>query len=251
MKFARYEAHGEAADGVVEGDAVLQMTASPFEDYQVTDHSHGLSEVRLLAPCSPGKIVAIGLNYKSHLGDREPPEVPEPFLKTPSAVISPGEAIVIPQDATEVQEEGELTVVIGKRCKGASSSDALSYVLGYTCGNDVSGRQWQRDDLQWWRAKSSDTFAPLGPFIVSDLDPGNLDLQARVNGKVVQESNTSDLLHDVPRIIEFVSRVMTLEAGDVIMTGTPGHPADLNPGDTVEIEIEGIGVLSNPVKAEA
>ena len=130
--------------------------------------------------------------------------------------------ILIPNDAAEVQEEGELTVVMGRHCKGATKSDALSYVLGYTCGNDVSARQWQRDDLQWWRAKSSDTFAPLGPYIVTDLDPGDLHLQARIGAKVVQDSSTSDLIHDVPTIIEFVSRVMTLDPGDVIMTGTPG-----------------------------
>ena len=254
-KFARYEAHGEIAYGVVEGDVVKQITTSPLEEYEVTDHTHTLSEVRLLAPVVPNKIVAIGLNYKSHLGDRTPPKVPEPFLKSTSSLADPGQEIVIPRDALEenvtIQEEGELSLVIGKRCKRVSREDAMSVVLGLTCGNDVSARQWQRGDLQWWRAKSSDTFSPIGPFIVTDLDPGNLDLVARVNGKVEQESNTSDLLYDVPTIIEFVTRVMTLGPGDVIMTGTPGQPGDLHPGDTVEIEIEGIGVLSNPVVAES
>ena len=141
-------------------------------------------------------------------------------------------------------------MVIGKRCKGASKATALSYVLGYTCGNDVSERNWQRGDIQWWRAKSSDTFAPLGPLIATDLDPGNFHLAARINGRTVQESSTADLLHDVPSIIEFASRVVTLEPGDVIMTGTPGKPEDLHPGDTVEVEIEGVGVLSNPVVAQ-
>ena len=253
-QFARYEAHGEVAYGVVEGDVVKQLTGSPFERHQVTDHTHPVSEVRLLAPVVPGKVVAIGLNYRSHLGDREPPKVPEPFLKTTSSVIGTGEAIVIPRDAiaegVNMQPEGELSVVIGKRCKGATKADALSYVLGYTCGNDVSARNWQRNDLQWWRAKSSDTFSPLGPYIVTDLDPGNLRLICRVNGKTVQEQVTSDLLYDVPTIIEFVTRAMTLEPGDVIMTGTPGSPGDIKSGDTVEVEIEGIGILSNPVKAE-
>ena len=254
-KFARYEAHGEIAYGVVEGDVVKQLTTSPLEDYEVTDHTHSLSEVRLLAPVVPGKIVAIGLNYKSHLGDREPPSVPEPFLKSATSLAGPGDDIVIPHEALEegvtMQEEGELSVVIGKRCKRVSREDAMSVVLGLTCGNDVSARQWQRGDLQWWRAKSSDTFSPIGPYIVTDLDPGNLHLVARVNGKVEQESSTSDLLYDVPTIIEFVTRVVTLEPGDVIMTGTPGQAGDLHPGDTVEIEIEGIGVLSNPVVAES
>jgi len=254
MKYARYEAHGETAYGVVEGDSVKQLTAAPFEDHEVTDHTHKLSEVKLLAPVVPGKIVAIGLNYRSHLRGAEPPKVPEPFYKTPSALIGPGEPIVIPRLAIEegvtVQPEAELSFVIGKRCKGVSRADALSYVLGYTCGNDVSARSWQKNDLQWWRGKSSDTFAPIGPYIVTDVDPGNLRLICRINGKVMQDQMTSDLVHDVPRIVEFVSSVVTLEPGDIIMTGTPGSPGDISPGDTVEVEVEGVGVLSNPVVAE-
>ncbi len=254
MKYARYEAHGETAYGVVEGDSVKQLTASPLEDHEVTDHEHGLSEVKLLAPIVPGKIVAIGLNYKSHLGDRVPPSVPEPFFKTQSALIGPDEPIVIPREAIEegvnIQPEAEFSLVIGKRCKRASADDALDYILGYTCGNDVSARNWQRNDLQWWRAKSSDTFAPVGPYIETDLDPGNVRLIGRINGEVVQEQLTSDLLYGIPRIIEFVSSALTLEPGDVIMTGTPGAPGDIHPGDTVEVEVEGVGVLRNPVVAE-
>ncbi len=253
-KYARYEAHGETAYGVVEGDTVRELTGPPYEAHEVTDHTHALSEVRLLSPVVPNKVVAIGLNYKSHLGDRTPPKVPEPFFKTTSSVIGTGESVVIPRDAiaegVRVQPEAELSLVIGKRCKGATKANALSYVLGYTCGNDISARDWQENDLQWWRAKSSDTFTPLGPFIVTDLDPGNLHLMGRINGKVVQDQITSDLLYDVPTIIEFVSRVVTLEPGDVIMTGTPGRPGDIHEGDVMEIEVEGIGVLSNPVKAE-
>ena len=254
MKYARYEAHGEIAYGVVEGDSVKEITAAPFEHHEVTDHTHALSEVTLLAPVVPGKIVAIGLNYKSHLGDREPPKVPEPFYKTTSALIGPDDPIIIPREAIEegvnVQPEAEFTLVIGNRCKRASRADALSYVLGYTCGNDVSARDWQRNDLQWWRAKSSDTFAPIGPFIVSDLDPSNVRLICRINGEVVQDQLTSDLLYDVPRIIEFVSSMITLEPGDVIMTGTPGSPGNIHAGDIVEVEVEGVGVLRNPVTAE-
>jgi 2-keto-4-pentenoate hydratase/2-oxohepta-3-ene-1,7-dioic acid hydratase in catechol pathway len=254
MKYARYEAHGETAYGVVEGDSVRQLSASPFEDHEVTDHVHRLSEVKLLAPTVPGKIVAIGQNYRSHLGGQEPPKTPEPFYKTTSALIGPGDPIVIPRLALDegvtIQPEAELSVVMGKRCKGATRDDALSYVLGYTCGNDVSARSWQGNDLQWWRGKSSDTFAPVGPYIVSDVDSGNARLTCRINGKTVQDQMTSDLVHDVARIIEFVSSVVTLEPGDVIMTGTPGSPGDIHPGDTVEVEVEGVGVLSNPVVAE-
>ncbi len=253
-KYARYEAHGETAYGLVEGDTVRQLTGPPYEAHEVTDHTHALSEVKLLSPVVPNKVVAIGLNYKSHLGDRPTPKVPEPFFKTTSSVIGPGESVVIPRDAiaegVKVQPEAELSLVIGKRCKGATKANALSYVLGYTCRNDITARDWQANDLQWWRAKSSDTFTPLGPFIVTDLDPGNLHLIGRINGKVVQDQLTSDLLYDVPTIIEFVSRVMTLEPGDVIMTGTPGRPGDIHEGDVMEIEVEGIGVLTNPVRAE-
>ncbi len=253
-KYARYEAHGETAYGVVEGDTVKQLTGPPYEAHEVTDHTHALSEVKLLSPVVPNKVVAIGLNYKSHLGDRPTPKVTEPFFKTTSSVIGPGESVVIPRDAiaegVKVQPEAELSLVLGKRCKGATKANALSFVLGYTCGNDISARDWQANDLQWWRAKSSDTFTPLGPFIVTDLDPGNLHLMGRINGQVVQDQVTSDLLYDVPTIIEFVSRVMTLEPGDVIMTGTPGRPGDIHEGDVMEIEVEGIGVLSNPVRAE-
>ena len=254
-KYARYLAHGEVAYGVVEGDVVKQITAAPYEDHQVTDHIHGISDVKLLAPVLPGKVVAIGLNYRSHLGDREPPKVPEPFFKTTSSVIGTGDAIVIPREAIQegvtIQPEAELSLVIGKKARRVTKAEALDYVLGYTCGNDVSARNWQRSDLQWWRAKSSDTFTPLGPFIVTDLDPSNLRLICRINGRVAQDQVTSDLLYDVPTILEFVTRVLTLNPGDVIMTGTPGAPGDIHDGDTVEVEIAEIGVLTNPVEAES
>ena len=254
-KYARYLAHGEVAYGVVEGDVVKQITAAPYEDHQVTDHIHGISDVKLLAPVLPGKVVAIGLNYRSHLGDREPPKVPEPFFKTTSSVIGTGDAIVIPREAIQegvtIQPEAELSLVIGKKARRVTKAEALDYVLGYTCGNDVSARNWQRSDLQWWRAKSSDTFTPLGPFIVTGLDPSNLRLICRINGRVAQDQVTSDLLYDVPTILEFVTRVLTLNPGDVIMTGTPGAPGDIHDGDTVEVEIAEIGVLTNPVEAES
>jgi 2-keto-4-pentenoate hydratase/2-oxohepta-3-ene-1,7-dioic acid hydratase in catechol pathway len=250
MKFARYEADGSTHYGVVNGDLITRITGAPWESHETTSEGRSLGSVRLVAPTMPSKMVAIGLNYKSHLGDRTPPSVPEPFFKTPSCVIGQGDAIVLPGDSSLVQEEAELAIVFGKRCRNASRQNALDYVFGYTCANDVSERNWQKGDLQWWRAKSSDTFGPIGPFIVTDLDPGNLNIEARLNGEVVQKSNTSDLLYDVPTIIEWVSKVMTLEPGDVILTGTPGTTATLSPGDTVEIELEGIGVLSNPVAAE-
>ncbi len=248
--FARYKAHGEVAYGVVEGDIVRQITTTPFEEFKITDHTHSLSEVKLLVPCTPTKIIAIGKNYVSHLRGRDVPEVPEAFYKVPSSLVGPGEAIVIPEGAGNVEEEAELVVVIGKRCKKVSKEQAMDYVLGYTCGNDVSARDWQRGDLQWWRGKSADTFSPTGPFIVTDIDPTNLELRCRVNGKEMQYTNTSELYYDIPTMISFLSQAVTMEPGDLLYTGTPGSPASLHPGDTVEVEISEIGVLSNPVQGE-
>ena len=250
MKYARYEAEGAVSYGIVDGDSITPISAEPWAEHQVAGDAVPLSGVRLLAPATPSKLVAIGLNYRSHLGDREPPSVPEPFLKTPSCVVGPGDPIVLPAESAVVQEEAELAVVIGRPCRRASRADALSFVFGYTCANDVSERGWQSGDLQWWRAKSSDTFGPLGPVIATGIDPSGLAIEARVNGEVVQKSTTADLLFDVPAIIEWVSRAMTLEPGDVILTGTPGTTATLSAGDEVQVELEGIGVLSNPVTAE-
>ena len=253
--YARYLAHGDVAYGVVEGDSVHELTAAPYEDHEVTDHTHSLSEVKILAPVVPGKVVAIGLNYRSHLGDRTPPSVPEPFFKTTSSVIGPGDDIIIPREAIEenvtMQPEAELALVVGKTSRRVSAADALDHILGFTCGNDVSARNWQANDLSWWRAKSSDTFTPLGPVIVTGLDPSSLHLVGRINGAVDQEQLTSDLLYGVPEIFEFVTRVLTLNPGDVIMTGTPGTPGDIHDGDVVEVEIDGIGNLTNTVRNEA
>ena len=250
MKYARYLAHGQVSYGVLEGDTLREITTTPFQEYRVTDHAHGLSEVKLLPPTSPSKILAVGLNYSSHLQDRPAPEEPLVFIKTPSSVIGHGDAIIRPRDVGTLDEEGELVIVIKSRCRNVSTEDALGYVLGYTCGNDVSAREWQRGDGQWWRAKSSDTFSSVGPFIADDIDPRDVMLRARVNGTEVQAESTSYFIFDVPTIISWTSRHMTLEPGDMIFTGTPGTPAHLSAGDTVEIEIEGIGVLSNPVITE-
>lgn len=254
MKFAQYYAHGEVAYGVVESGNVYQITTTPFEPYEVTDHMHPLDHVRLLAPVYPHKVLAIALNYVSHLGKigaapRAQPEKPEPFWKSAGAVIGPDEEIIIPSDAGLVEAEGELVVVIAREGKHIPKDEALDYVLGYTCGIDVSARAWQKGDVQWWRAKGSDTFAPLGPFITTDLDPSKLHLTTRVNGEVKQEAPTADLIFDVPTIISFISAAVTLEAGDVIYTGTPGIPPPLQTGDVVEVEVPEIGVLRSPVAA--
>jgi len=184
-------------------------------------------------------------------GLSEAPKKPELFLKPSSSIVGPEETIVLPRDAGRVDYEGELVAVIGRLCRGVGPEEALTYVFGYTCGNDVSARHWQRDDLQWWRAKGSDTFSPVGPYIATGLDPAALELRTRLNGREVQAANTGTLIHGVAALIAFASRVMTLEPGDLVFTGTPGETGRLSEGDVVEVEIGGIGVLRNAVRAEA
>ena len=246
--FARYMLNNKIMYGIVNGEQITRISNSPLNQFEKTDQTDQISDVKLLPPTSPGKIIAIGKNYITHLHGREAPSIPEAFYKTTTSLIGPDDAIVIPPHADNVEEEAELVVIIGKKCKNISKEASMEYVFGYTCGNDVSARDWQRDDLQWWRAKSSDTFSPAGPYMVTNLDPENLELRCRVNGKEVQYTNTSELHFDIPTIISFTSQFITLEAGDMIYTGTPGKPAQIRPGDTVEVEISGIGILSNPVK---
>ena len=251
--YARFEKNGQNYYGQVDGDSLNILSDSPLGSFQETGESVNISDVRLLSPVSPNKVVAIGLNYKSHLGGRTGPKAPEPFLKASTSVIGNNDDIIIPKialdEGVKIQPEAELAVVIGKTCKGASQSNALDFVFAYTCGNDVSARDLQSNDLQWARAKSSDTFAPIGPWMTTDLDPTNIQVICRVNGEEKQNQNTSDLLHPLTKIIEYVSSVITLEVGDVLMTGTPGTPGDIHPGDVVEVELSGVGVLRNPVVA--
>lgn len=247
MIIARYLQKGRPFYGVVEDERVRRVEGNIFGRHRLTSEVCPLAEVRLLPPVRPSKILAVALNYRSHLGDAASPAHPELFLKPPSAIIGPDEPILLPGDAGRVDYEGELVAVIGRRCRRLPESQALDCVLGYTCGNDVSARRWQSNDLQWWRAKGTDTFAPLGPWIVSGLDPTNLELRTRVNGEVRQSTNTSLLIHSVARLISFASQVMTLEPGDVLFTGTPGETRPLSPGDVVEVEVEGVGVLRNAV----
>ncbi len=252
MRIARYEADGRVSWGLVESadgrtGTVKELATPPFIDFKMTSKAHALDKVRLLAPCVPSKIFALAHNYGDHLQGKAPPAEPQIFLKVPSSVINPGETILLPAGQGRVDEEAELVVVMGKRCKGVGRADALRYVLGYTCGNDVSARVWQKNDLNWWRAKSTDTFSPFGPFIITDLDPSAALITGRINGREVQRCSSANLIFDVPALIEWISRSVTLEPGDLIYTGTSGDPAELHPGDVVEVEIEGIGVLSNAV----
>jgi 2-keto-4-pentenoate hydratase/2-oxohepta-3-ene-1,7-dioic acid hydratase in catechol pathway len=247
MKIIRFDSGTGGAYGLVEGDTVRELSQPPFQDIRPNGRSFSLSSVRLLAPCVPSKIFALAFNARRHLGGKAPPAEPQIFLKVPSSVISPGDTIVLPPGQGRVDEEAELVVVIGRRCRNVGQKDALGYVFGYSCGNDVSARVWQKRDLNWWRAKSSDTFAPLGPFIVTDVDASDLDVTGRIDGREVQRFSTRELLFGIPAIIEWISAAVTLEPGDLIFTGTSGDPAEISAGNTVEVEIDGIGLLSNPV----
>lgn len=250
-RYVRFRKGPLTAYGILDGETIREVRGAPFAKVEETGTRHKLEEVKLLFPCTPPKVLAVGLNYKSHIGNRKPPSRPEIFYKPTSSLQNPGDPIVIPEGAKNVHYEGELVVVIGKRTRRVFPDQAREAIFGVTCGNDVSERDWQNGedkDLQWWRAKGADTFGPFGPSIAAGLDYGNLLLQTRLNGQVVQKQSTSDLLFDPPAIVSWVSRFVTLLPGDIIFTGTPGQTRPVKPGDTVEVEIEGIGVLRNPVK---
>ncbi len=262
MKIARFRApDGAIRYGVVEGDMVRPIEGDIFGAWKATSKSLPLTQVKLLAPVAPPNVYAIGLNYRLHAEESKMalPERPVIFIKATTAVCGPEDTIVLPRVAPhEVDYECELTIVIGKTARHVSEATALDYVLGYTCGNDVSARDCQiRLDKQWARGKSFDTFAPLGPWIETDMDPDNAPIRTRLNGQTMQDSNTNDLIFSCRQLISHLSDAFTLLPGTVIMTGTPSGvgfartPAVfLRPGDIVEIEIEGIGVLRNPVAAE-
>jgi 2-keto-4-pentenoate hydratase/2-oxohepta-3-ene-1,7-dioic acid hydratase in catechol pathway len=243
---------------LIDGDALL-----PLDERQVFSRSFEprdaaqrlpLDEVRLLAPSTPTKIVCVGRNYREHaaeLGNAMPTE-PLLFLKAPSAVIAHEEAILLPEYSERVEHEGELAVVIGRCARAISDSeDPLGYVLGYTCLNDVTARDLQRKDVQFTRAKSFDTFCPFGPYVITDIDPLDLKVETRVNNDVRQRGRTSEMAFSVPFLIRYISRMMTLEPGDVISTGTPAGVGPLCDGDTVEVEIEAVGTLRNRVASQA
>jgi 2-keto-4-pentenoate hydratase/2-oxohepta-3-ene-1,7-dioic acid hydratase in catechol pathway len=250
-RYIRFHSQAGESYGILDGDTVRVLRGDLFSNPSETGETLPLSTVRLLYPCRPGKILAVGLNYKSHLGGRPQPAHPEMFYKPVTALQNPEGPIEIPRDATDLHYEGELVVVIGKPVKNAPPEEARAAIFGVTCGNDVSERNWQHGsgkDLQWWRAKGCDTFAPLGPVIAAGLDYGNLALETRLNGEVVQKQSTADLIFDGAAIVSWASGWVTLLPGDIIYTGTPGSTRKMAPGDVVEVEIEGIGVLRNPVK---
>lgn len=247
VKYVRYSSGGRISFGLLEGETVRELRGDLFASPRPTGKRLRLADVRLLAPVTPSKVIAVGLNYKSHLGDRPAAAYPGLFAKLPTSIIATDENIILPSDATNTHYEGEMVIVIGKRASRVTKDDAAAYVFGVTVGNDVSERDWQKNDLQWFRAKAADTFGPLGPAIVSGLPYDDLLLQTRLNGEVVQSQRTKDLIFNVAEIVSYISQYVTLLPGDVIYSGTPGATKPIRAGDVVEVELEGVGVLRNRV----
>ncbi|MEE9254803.1 MAG: fumarylacetoacetate hydrolase family protein [Pseudomonadales bacterium] len=259
MRWARVEYGGADSYAIVEEDQVALVDGDPFDGAERTGTVLSLRDVKLLVPVIPRTFYAAGLNYVDHITEqaaiagREPsiPEKPDIGYRANNALIAHGEAIVIPKDATEmVQYEGELVAVIGKRAKDLAEEDALSCILGYTIGNDVSERTWQRTDRTLWRAKNTDTFKPMGPWIETDVDLDALRTTIRLNGEEVISFDTNNMLFSVATYISAMSRYLTLYPGDVVWMGTEGAAKNMKPGDVVEVEISGIGVLRNPIVSE-
>jgi 2-keto-4-pentenoate hydratase/2-oxohepta-3-ene-1,7-dioic acid hydratase in catechol pathway len=254
-RITRYVTTEGARYGLVEDGMIYSLTSNPFGNAPLIKGEliGSANDILLEPPVQPTKIVCVGRNYAAHAAERNVPvpESPMLFLKPPSAMIAFDTPIILPLDIGRVEIEAELAVVIGKRARKVSEADALSYVFGYTCSNDVSARVLQDKDKQFGRAKGFDTFCPIGPWIDTDIkDPTNLRIQARLNGNTIIDGNTHDMIFSVPYLISFISNVMTLEVGDIIMTGTPAGTQPISEGDQIEIEIEAIGVLRNWVENE-
>lgn len=251
MKFARYELNGKTAYGAVENGFIRPLEGDVFGVFKLSAESLRLAEVRLLAPCMPSKVVAVGLNYVKHIkefGDRDIPRDPVLFLKMPHTIVGPEDYIKIPEGATRVDYEAELAVVIKKTCRNVRQEEADGYILGATCLNDVTERNIQRVDGQWTRGKNFETFCPVGPFIVDGLDYNNLGIKLALNGEIKQNSCTSNFLFNVQKLVSFISGFMPLYPGDIVTTGTPDGVSPMKDGDVVEITIEGVGTLRNFVK---
>lgn len=249
MKIVRFSVDSEIKYGILTGKSIQAIEDNPFPDIKPADQNYHLSKVKLLSPCTPSKIVALGLNYHSHAKELNTPlpNAPLMFLKPSTAVIGPEDKIVYPFSSNRVDYEGELAVVIRKPVWRVPIEKAMDYVLGYTCFNDVTARDLQGQNGQWTRAKGFNTFAAIGPCIETELDPSNVPVETHLNGELKQKGNTSDLIYSVPELINFISNVMTLLPGDIIATGTPSGIGPMYPGDTVEIKIKPIGTLRNHV----
>jgi 2-keto-4-pentenoate hydratase/2-oxohepta-3-ene-1,7-dioic acid hydratase in catechol pathway len=252
MRFVRFAIGSTIGYGLLEDDGWIRaISSTPFLPWEETSERFEREQVRMLAPVLPSKVVAVGLNYRSHAEETGMPLPEEPmiFLKPSTSVIGPEETIYLPPQSKRVDHEAELAVIIGGAARNVTEAEAPGMILGYTCANDVTARDLQAKDVQFTRAKGFDTFCPLGPHIATGLDPHSLEIVCRVNGEVRQKSSTSDLVFRPAALVAFVSSVMTLLPGDVILTGTPAGISPLKDGDIVEVEISGIGVLRNPVSA--
>jgi 2-keto-4-pentenoate hydratase/2-oxohepta-3-ene-1,7-dioic acid hydratase in catechol pathway len=254
MRIVRFQttAHAPASWGWVSDDRIGVMEGSPFGEFRREEAILPLEAARLLAPVIPGKIIGVGRNYAAHAAEHDAavPQIPLVFLKPSSAVIGPGEAILLPPQSTQVEHEGELAVVIGEGGRWIRPEEAEARILGYTIANDVSARDLQRTDSQWARAKGFDTFCPLGPWIETEMDPSDAIIRCTVNGQLRQMGSTRDMVFPVRQLVAFISSVMTLEPGDVILTGTPSGVGPIVAGDEVVVEIEGLGRLVNPVRTD-
>jgi 2-keto-4-pentenoate hydratase/2-oxohepta-3-ene-1,7-dioic acid hydratase in catechol pathway len=248
--YVKYEEAGRVAWGVLEGETIRELRGSVFDGAQPNGRTLRLADVTLLPPAEPRKVIAAGLNYRSHIGQQTPAAEVGLFAKMPTSLIGHGADIIYPSDASTLHYEAEMCVVIGRRARHVTEAQAKDHVFGIAPCNDVSERAWQKKDLQWFRAKGADTFGPIGPAVVRGADYGKLKLIGRHNGKVVQETTTDLLIFSVDHIVSYVSRYVTLEPGDVIFTGTPGTTQAMQPGDVFEVEIEGVGTLRNRVVAE-
>ena len=249
MKIVRYQDGSLVKYGVIEKETIREMEGDPFSHFHLTSKAKKVGEAKLLSPCLPSKIVALGLNYRDHAEEVKLPIPDKPllFMKPSTSVIGPGEAILYPKMSKRVDYEAELAVVIGKVAKNVSEEKAADYILGYTCLNDVTARDLQPKDGQWTLSKSFDTFSPIGPWIVTDMDPYQLEISSYLNGERRQHSNTKNLIFGPRQLVSFISWAMTLLPGDVIATGTPSGIGPMAIGDQIDVVIEGIGTLSNHV----
>jgi 2-keto-4-pentenoate hydratase/2-oxohepta-3-ene-1,7-dioic acid hydratase in catechol pathway len=246
-RYVRYSDGNLAHYGQIDADVIAELDAPPWQGGKKTGVTVRKPDITLLAPAEPSKVFAVGFNYRSHLDDRVTPAEPPIFLKLPTTIIGPNAEIIYPAGASNVHFEGELVVVIGKTASRISPEEAGNFIFGVTAGNDVSERDWQANDLQWFRGKAPDTFGPIGPEIVTGLNYRDLLLRTRLNGKIVQEQRTRDQIHDAHAVVSFISQYATLYPGDIIFTGTPGETSKMVAGDVIEVEIENVGVLRNTI----
>ncbi len=253
--YVRVQTGNSTHYGICDGELITLLSAAPWDEGKVTGTTAPIGASRLLAPVQPSKIVCVGLNYHAHVAASysadSAPEQPLIFLKPPSSIANPGEAIILPKQAERVDYEAELGVVIGKRMKSVSKEKVMEHLFGYTCVNDVTARDLQKKDGQWSRAKGFDTFCPVGPWIVpaNKLNPSNLLVEGILNDEITQSGRTSQMIFPIPTLLEYISSIMTLFPGDLVVTGTPSNIGPMKSGDTLHVRIEGVGILSNPVAA--